>query len=187
MEIFHRRMMASSTEKHCIKCSKGLGQALCGGCDRWFCVKHLNEHRQELNQEMDHLTVEHDQLQQNLLHNDDDRHHSLLTRIDRWESKAIEKIKQVANNIRQELKDSMEQSKKSIEDSLRQITRELQENRQSEAFTEIHLIEWTSQLKALTEEFTKPSMIDIKHDEDEASSTHLPLIRLKMTKKNKGK
>lgn len=33
-------------KKSCAKGPKGPGQALCGGYDRWFCVKHLLEHDQ---------------------------------------------------------------------------------------------------------------------------------------------
>ena len=180
-------MASSDAKKSCTKCLKGQGQVLCGGCQRWYCVTHLLEHRQELSQQMDNLTLEHDQFQQTLLAHDSDRPNPLITRIDRWETKSIEKIKQVAREVRQDLKELIDQSKKDLVGSLRRITDELQENRQMETYTENDLERWTCQLRELREKLIKPIMTEIKYDEEKESSTHLPLIQLRMIKPNRGK
>ena len=142
-------MASSTSSKSCYRCPKGEGQVICGGCQHWFCIKHLLDHRQEFSQQMDQLTLEHDQLQQNLTANDNDRSNPLISRVDRWETKSIQKIKQIADEVRQQLRNSLGQSKKKVERSLRTITHELQENRQREAFAEIHLAKWMTQLKDL--------------------------------------
>ena len=180
--------MASATAKKlCIKCSKGLGQVICDGCQHYFCLKHLNEHRQELSQKLHDVTLEYDQLQQNILDKDSDRQHPLMNRINRWEMKSTEKIKQIANKVRQELRESLDRSKKNIKESLHIITDELRENQHMSTFTETDLTRWMSQLKELREKFDKPPMIEIKHDEDKESSTHIPLIQLQIIQQRKGK
>ena len=60
-------MASASLPNPCVKCSKGRAQILCSGCQQWLCFKHLNEHRQELSHEMDHLTQQHDELHREIL------------------------------------------------------------------------------------------------------------------------
>lgn len=180
-------MASSNAKKSCTKCPKGQGQVLCDGCQRWYCVMHLLEHRQELSQQMDNLTLEHDQFQETLLVHDNGRPNPLITRVDRWETKSIEKIKQVAREVRQDLNELIDQSKKDLAASLRRITDELQENRQMETYTENDLERWTFQLRELREKLLEPIMIEIKYDEEKESSTHLPLIQLRLIKPTRGK
>lgn len=182
--------MASSTSfQPCLKCPKGRGQVICGGCQQWFCLKHLNEHRQELNQQMDGVLVEHDQLQQDLIRNDQDnsRKHPLLSDIDQWESKSIETIKQVANNARQQLRKSLDLLKRKIKTLLRPISDELQENRQTESYTEKDLTTWVSRLQELREKFNNPPGIAIKQHGEASSTEYLSLIQLQIVQENRGK
>ena len=55
-----------TNKQPCVKCDKGGGIAMCSGCQQWFCIKHFNEHRQELAIEMDHVGEEHN-LYKNIL------------------------------------------------------------------------------------------------------------------------
>lgn len=179
-------MASFMARKVCVKCSKGSGQVLCGGCEQWFCLKHLTEHRQELSQQMDALTLEHDQLHQNLDGETNDQQHPLIARIATWESKSIKQIKQVANDVRLTLRNSLNQVKRNIQESLSHITRELEESRQMETYTELDLSKWMDQLKELREQLEKPSTIKMKHDEDKESSTHISLIQLRILQQRKG-
>ena len=52
--------------------------------------------------------------------------------MDQWESDAIHRIKQVANEVRNQLKDLLGQSKRRLEEWLWPISTELQEKRQVE-------------------------------------------------------
>ena len=60
--------MASSarTPQPCSKCPKSQGQATCGGCEQWFCIKHLLEHRDELSEQLSECILERDQLKASL-------------------------------------------------------------------------------------------------------------------------
>ena len=83
-------MASASLPNPCVKCPKGRAQTMCSGCQRWFCLKHLLEHRQELSREMDYLSQQHDELHQDLISTNDDQH-PLFIRIHKWEQRSIEK------------------------------------------------------------------------------------------------
>lgn len=180
-------MEASNKKRSCVKCPKGPGQVSCGGCEQWFCVKHLLEHRQEVSRQMDNLTHEHDQFKESLITKNNDQEHPLILRIDRWEEKSINRIKQVADEVRHRLKKTLDESKNNIAKSLLEITAQLREQRQTDAFTEIDLAKWMSQLNKLRQQLNNPSKIEIKHDEDDARLTHIPLIQLRIFHQNRGK
>lgn len=182
--------MASTTPlQPCIRCQLVKGLVLCGGCQGWFCVKHLLEHRVELNELMTGLTHEHDQLEHSLAQNDNANHsqHSLLNQIDQWELKSIERIKEVANKARQQLKNSVNRSKRNVGKLLRPITNEMQESRQMENYTEIDLARWTNQLKQLKEKLHNSPNVEIKHQDDQTASNQIPLIQLLVHDHDAGK
>ena len=183
--------MASTIEiekKSCPKCPKDLGQVLCGGCGQWFCWKHLSEHRQDVIRQMDDLVPEYDQLQKHLNGDATDfQQHPFMNRVDRWESKSIERIRQIANEVRSRLRESLARTKINVRHSLKDITEELKKHREMETFTEIELQQWMSQLRELKEELDKPPTIELIGDEAEPSSTHLPLIQLRTIQRRKGK
>ena len=168
-------------------CPKSQGQASCAGCERWFCIKHLLEHRQELSKELDKCALERDQLHAHLIADDHDRQHPLFTRIDRWEARSIETIQQVAEQVRSQLRDSLCQSKKRIEEALRPITHELKENRKTDEYTERELQRWISQLNDIKEQLQNSQMVELMHDEDERSSYNIRLIQLRVCQTWKGK
>lgn len=135
---------------------------------------------------MEDLTRDYDDIQQTLSGEDTIRQHSLMRRIDRWEAKSIDKIRQVARGIRQNLRHILDELMKNIGDSLHHMTNELQESRRTEVFIELDLRRWTSQLKNFREKLDNLPMIEVKSDEDEASVTHLPLVQLQIIKQNRG-
>ena len=180
------RMTSNVGKKPCVKCPKGPGQVLCDGCGQYFCVRHLLEHRQELSQQMDALTLEHDELSENFTIDPNDyQQHPLLTRVDRWESNSIERIKTVANDVRSQLRDFLIETKTKLRQSFDDIAHELQESRRLETYTETDLAKWTNQLKQLREQLDKPPMIKMMNDE--GSSTHIPFIQLRSIQRVKGK
>jgi uncharacterized protein (DUF3084 family) len=83
-------------------CDKGIGQFKCEGCSQIFCIKHVIEHRQTLNQQLDEIFLEHDALQQATNENKS-QYKSLMTSIEQWEQKSINKIRQMAKEARQKV------------------------------------------------------------------------------------
>jgi adenylosuccinate synthase len=86
----------------CVTCGKGIGQFKCEGCSQTFCTKHVVEHRQTLNQQLEDIILEHDTLQQATKENKR-QSTSLMTYIDQWEQKSIEKIRQMAKEVREKV------------------------------------------------------------------------------------
>lgn len=161
--------MASTTlQNRCAKCSNGIAQILCAGCEQWLCLKHLLEHRQDLRKEMDRLTDEHNELHQYLIHDTDD-HHPFFQRINVWEWKSIEKIRQVAEEVRIDLRKYLERTKIRIRISLNKVTKELQASREANAYTEVDLKTWLNRLSELRQQLDKPTMIELVHDQEETS------------------
>lgn len=99
--------MATSTANNtrCATCGKAAGTFTCRGCAKDFCLRHTNEHRQELTKQMDENVISlHDQLRQNLdeqTKNPDC--HPLMKQIGEWERTSIEQIHQAANDSRKQL------------------------------------------------------------------------------------
>ena len=161
---------------------------MCGGCQQWFCMKHLYEHREHLSQKMDDIGHQCDQLQQNLIIESDEHPHLLITRVNRWESRSIKRIQQVAHEVRCQLRKSLDEMKRSLHECLREINHQFQESRQMEAYTELELNRWTTQLREMREEFETPSTIEIsRDDDDEPIPKDIRLIQLRLVQQNRGK
>ncbi len=87
----------------CIKCaSKGIGIFKCQGCSNVFCRKHATEHRVNLSYQLDEIAYEHDQLHQ-IINQENNDNHPLINQLNQWEQNSIIKIRQIADNIRQDI------------------------------------------------------------------------------------
>ena len=170
-------MASSSMRQPCVKCPKALGNLICGGCQQWLCTKHFTEHQQELGLEMDQISQEYDDLHQEMIiHDKFDS--SLFSRINSWEEKSIEKIRQVAEETRCHLRKHLDQTKIQLETSLHHISRELQISREMENYTEIELNNWMKQLKTLRYQLENPLIVDLRYDTHEMPQI-IRLIELK--------
>ena len=99
---------SSSSKAPCATCgNKGVGIFRCEGCLQVFCRKHLNEHRDVLSHQLDEIVLEHDTLQQTIVENKgmQDNQHPLLKQIDQWERDSIRKIQQLADEVRQQVRE----------------------------------------------------------------------------------
>jgi hypothetical protein len=65
-------------------------------------MKHVTDHRQRLSQQLDDVIVEHDIFQQTII-DDQNQKHRLMVDVDQWEEKSIEKIRQTAQDIREQV------------------------------------------------------------------------------------
>ena len=169
-------MASAISRQACLKCEKGLGITTCGGCQQWFCTKHFVEHRQELAIQMDQIGQEYDGFQRDFI--EENSTCPLLTRINRWEQQAIDKIKTAAEEARIYLQQHIGHTKDQIKQSLRQLTNHLQASRDADDFTEIELDRWIKQLQEFRILLNKPTDIEIFHDNQQTESI-IHLIQLK--------
>ncbi|CAF4780987.1 unnamed protein product [Rotaria sp. Silwood1] len=91
--------MATTTQGIvCIKCKKTKRIVTCKGCSKDFCADHLNEHHNELSEQ---LGKTEDQFNEFKIQIEGQKaelqQHELMKQIDQWEHESIEKIRQVAN------------------------------------------------------------------------------------------
>lgn len=101
-------MASSSTVRTpCATCGvKAAGVFKCEGCGQVFCRKHVIEHRDTLNQQLDEIVLEYDGLQQTVAEGSGKTHghHPLIEQIDKWETESMEKIRQMANEAREQVR-----------------------------------------------------------------------------------
>ena len=88
---------------------------------------------------MDQLTQQHNQLRHQTIQKEDAEENPLIVRINQWEKISIERIRQVNNEVRHQLRDSIDQTKQRVEASPQDIAKALQESRLAENYTEIDL------------------------------------------------
>jgi hypothetical protein len=160
--------MATSTanDSRCATCGKAAGTFTCRGCSKDFCLRHTNEHRQELSKQMDENVIPlHDQLRQNIdEQTKKPRQHPLMKRVDEWEQDSIEKIHQAANDARTQLLDIVNKHTTEMKKSLEQLTQQLKTARDDDHFFENDLKEWIKKLDVLKKDLITPQTISIQYD-----------------------
>ena len=100
--VFMTSTTTTTTKIFCATCQQSMGQFKCEGCRQSFCMKHVIEHRQMLNKQLDDIILENDTLRQSIHRNPHDSQ-SPLTYINQWEQTSIDKIRQIAQDARREL------------------------------------------------------------------------------------
>ncbi|CAF2897589.1 unnamed protein product [Rotaria sp. Silwood2] len=164
--------MASSAVKKlpCITCGKAAGVFTCRGCLKDFCTRHATEHRHMLDQQMEEVTLCHDQLRQNFdEQTKEPRQHSLIQQIDEWEQNSIEKIRQVAENARKQLLNAISKHSIKMTEVLGDLTQKLTKARDDDDFVETDLKEWIDKLNKIKNDWTAPQTISIQQDVSEVS------------------
>lgn len=169
-------MAATTSEKRpCFKCEKGSGIFSCDGCQQSFCRKHAEEHRQELSAQMELIGQEYNTLQRDI--NNENIVHPLLSQIDKWERELIEKIHHVANQARNDLKQSTDERKQELKTTMNRLTSELQASRETEDYTEADLKRWTERLNQVRMDLEKTFHLYTLNDDD--SESVIRLIKIK--------
>ena len=149
---------------------KAAGILTCRGCGKDFCYRHVAEHRQELNKQMDEITTNHDLFQQTIVEQQTEPNsHPLLKQIDLWEENSIEKIHQTAKNAREELLKIIDKNRLKITDDLILLTQELSKARDDDDFVETNLKEWTGKLNQLKLDLGAAETIDFGSNDHESA------------------
>jgi hypothetical protein len=158
-------MAAATGKTRCIKCAKEKATMKCGGCLEDFCYKHLGDHRQELNKQLDEIEANRDFFRQSLTQQiEQPNNHTLIQQIDKWERKSIKLIQQTAEEARQTVLKNTTENIRRFEIRLNKLTDQLRQSRDEDDFNEINLRQFQKELNQLTNELTKPSNISIGED-----------------------
>ncbi len=69
----------------CATCGKTAGTFICRGCSKSYCLQHTNEHRNNLDEQMNEIIANHDRLKQHTSDKKIERSHQILSeQIDQW-------------------------------------------------------------------------------------------------------
>ena len=156
---------SSDDREKCIICDKQKGMFTCGGCLQKFCLKHLNEHCQQLRQKLNEIENDRNELQQSLIEQKSNRKKlSLIQRVDRWEADSINKIQQAAQECRQLLDQHKNAHILDMENKLTKLTEEMKQIRKDDEFNEIDLKQLQERLSKLQNELGQPRNIKIQEE-----------------------
>ncbi|UJR12661.1 hypothetical protein I4U23_016835 [Adineta vaga] len=155
--------MANNT-KQCFKCQKYKRIIIpCQGCSKEFCQTDFNEHQQLLNEELNFIINDYDQFRHTI--NDqkpNPPNHSLIKRIEQWETNSIRTIRQTAEKCRQSVLEHSETSFREIEQKLSELSEQIKEIQRENEFNEIDLKDLRRKLNKMNEELNNPSNISIE-------------------------
>lgn len=129
----------------------------CHGCEKLFCLIHANEHRQTLYDQLDWLTVDHDDLLDLLKHasaiqQTNDQSQKI---IDKWEEESIRHIRKTADDARQALANAIDSHITDAKQRLEHFKTKLHTlaNNQHLYFDERNLKEWSKELQTLKADY----------------------------------
>jgi DNA repair exonuclease SbcCD ATPase subunit len=146
-------MATFESKARCKTCNEEKRTVICEGCFQLFCFDHLIDHRQELNQQLDHIEMDRDLFEQALNEDTTDRQkHVLLQQIGQWEQDSIKKIQQRASECRQSVIEHINKNIHQIEAKLTKLTDQIRKIRQENDFNEIDLKEFNKQLNQLQQQ-----------------------------------
>ncbi|CAF1471098.1 unnamed protein product [Adineta steineri] len=158
-------MAMANNKTQCFTCKKEKITYPCEGCAKRFCLVHLNEHKQVLNDELNHIINDYDKFKERINEQkQNSQNHSLIKQIDEWELKSIEKIQQKAQEYRKIVVKLSETCINDIEMKFNNLSEQIKQFHKENEFNEINLNYLTNQLRKITEEFNNPSNISIEHD-----------------------
>ncbi|CAF4429926.1 unnamed protein product, partial [Adineta steineri] len=89
-------MAMANNKTQCFTCKKEKITYSCEGCSKRFCLIHLTEHQQMLNEELNHIINGYDQFKQRINEQKQNpqslQNQTLIKQINEWETNSIETI-----------------------------------------------------------------------------------------------
>ena len=162
-----------ATSNRCSTCNKELGPNYCIGCDKYFCWKDFKTHREDIFTKMDRIVEERDRLQHeiNTLAQSDNQQSPLLDQIDKWRDMTIEKVKQVAAQVRQDAIQLLNSKRTKISTDFKSFSQELVHLKETENYVEhdlTRLNQMISQFKQDLTQSTGPISIKLYKEKSDA-------------------
>ncbi|CAF0986780.1 unnamed protein product [Adineta steineri] len=170
----------ASNKIQCFICSEEKIIYPCKECSKRFCLIHLTEHQQNLND----ILNNYDQFKQTINEQKQNpQNHLLIEQINQWEINSIEKIRQKAQDCRKSLIESSQTFINEIEIKFNDLSKQIEQIHQE---NEIDLNYLRNQLREITEELNNPTNISIKED-SQSFINEISIISSKKPKFNKWK
>ncbi|CAF1543931.1 unnamed protein product [Adineta steineri] len=158
-------MAMANNKTQCFKCNKEKLTYPCEGCSQRFCFTDLAEHKQILNDELNHIINNYDQFKQRINEQKQNpQKRALIEQIDQWEIKSIEKIQQKAEDCRKLVVRYSQRFINDIENKFDDLSEQIRQIHKENEFNEMNLNYLRNQLIEITEELNDPSKILIQED-----------------------
>jgi hypothetical protein len=173
--------MATSikTKKRCVKCddnANNSGLFICDGCGDMFCVRHVTQHREELNNQLEFVVQEYDLIKDQLSQLSSD--HILFKEINNWEKQSIIKIQKIAELARNDLQQLIHNSNQRLINISEDIAENIRFARKTDNFSEIDLTNWKKKLDELKIDIESSVSCDLVKDK------HSPIYLIKIQTNN---
>ena len=151
----------------CATCGKEAGVFTCRGCSQNFCLPHTNDHRRALETRMQEIILTHNRLKQAITEQTTEQFHpSLMQQIEQWEQQSIDKIQQVANDIRQQLLSIVRDRTDNLKEKVVQLSQQLNKAQHDGEFFENDLQQWSDKLDKFRQQFIRQQRIKIHYDKN---------------------
>jgi hypothetical protein len=161
----------------CITCGKMAGVFACRGCSGNFCLRHTSVHRELLQKSMNEIVQNYDQFKRNIQGQNIEQYQQILIeQIDRWEQQSLEKIRQLADDTRQQLITIIRDQNENLKEKIEELNEQIDSARQDGGFYENDLQEWSERLNELQRNFIEQQTIKI--DEEIGAIPFIPKISI---------
>lgn len=155
-----------ATSKQCSMCTKAPGSMYCTGCEKYFCWKDLKTHREGMFTEMDKIVEERNHLQDiiNNILQINDQQHPLIEQIEKWKNTTIEKIKQIAEQVRQQAIQLLNARLMKVDTEFKSFSQELAHLKESEDYFEHDLARLNQKINEFKQDLkhsTQPTTIEL--------------------------
>ncbi|CAF3508776.1 unnamed protein product, partial [Rotaria sp. Silwood2] len=154
----------------------------CSGCSQDFCFDHIAEHRNELSEQLGQCEDQFNEVKIKIEEQKTEpQKNELMKKLDKWEIESIEKIRQMANEIRHELSSCIVEFITDLSLKFQQLTEQIIQCRKANDFSDVEIKFFNEELKRLKDILDNPSDFTIEQD----STTFINKIRL--TRKGKSR
>ncbi|CAF1236107.1 unnamed protein product [Adineta steineri] len=158
-------MAMANNKTLCFTCNKEKITYACEGCSKRFCLIHLTEHQQILNEELSHIINDYDQFKQRINEQKQNpQNHSLIKQINQWETNSIKIIQQKAQECITNVIKSSQIFINDIEMKFNNLSEQIKQIHKENEFNEINLNYLRNQLMKITQELSNPSNMSIQQN-----------------------
>ncbi|CAF0862143.1 unnamed protein product [Adineta steineri] len=180
-------MAMANNKTTCFTCNTEKITYSCEGCSKRFCLMHLIEHQQILNDELNHITNEYNEFKQTINEQKQNSQIDLLVKqIDQWETNSIEIIQQKAQECRKTAMEYLPTFFSDIEMKFNNLNEQIKEIHQENECNEINLNYLRNELIEITQELNNPPNISIKED-SQSFINEISIISSKISRFSKWK
>ena len=147
-----------ATIKSCSKCEKGRGTFFCVGCEKYFCKKCHEEHRNDMANQLEGFVEKRNQLYGQITEATKGENFSspLLIEIENWKTETIRKVEKIAEQAKQRAIELLNLKCKEIKSEFEKFSQELVRLRETEDFVEFDLESLTQVVNQLNQMLKKP-------------------------------